>query len=78
MRTAVVLGAGGLTGQAFHLGVLTAGLSAADQAALLHGPGWPGTRLQICAVQAGDAQRVVLGTPGAPTTAVGTASPSER
>ena len=67
MRTALVLGAGGLTGQAFHLGVLTAladatgfdgraadvvvgtsagslvaaaltaGFSAADQAAMLHG-----------------------------------------
>ena len=186
MRTAVVLGAGGLTGQAFHLGVLaaladaagfdarradvvvgtsagslvaaalTAGLSAADQAALLHGqplsapgaallrsgrsraatlprlpvsdaaarltgrrplapgvllaaarrprglrpgaivsgllpagrvattsirrsigqlhgPDWPGTRLRICAVRASDAQRVVFGTPGAPTTDVGTA-----
>jgi NTE family protein len=67
VRTALVLGAGGLTGQAFHLGVLTAladvtgfdggtadvvvgtsagslvaaaltaGFSAADQAAMLHG-----------------------------------------
>jgi NTE family protein len=39
----------------------------------LHGSGWPGARLRICAVRARDARRVVFGSPHAPTTDVGTA-----
>ncbi len=175
MRTAVVLGAGGLTGHAFHVGVLrtlqeltgfdartadvlvgtsagsyvaaslAAGLSAADQCAgltgeplssegralqrqagtlapmpapaaasrrpldpwaavrrpfrvrpgamvagllppgrtsssllqrgagALHGDTWPDRDLRICALRVRDGRRVVLGTPTAPTTDVGTA-----
>lgn len=175
MRTAVVLGAGGVTGHAFHVGALralqeltgfdartadvlvgtsagsyvaaslAAGLSAADQAAgltgdvlspegaalrkragslgplpepaapsrrpldpfaglrrpfrvrpaalaaglippgrnsssllqrgagALHGDTWPERDLRICALRVRDGQRVVLGTPGAPVTDVGTA-----
>jgi NTE family protein len=175
MRTAVVLGAGGLTGHAFHVGVLrtlqeltgfdartadvlvgtsagsyvaaslAAGLSAADQCAgltgeplsaeglalqrragrlgpmpspvtvsrrpldpwavlrrpfrvrpgalvagllppgrasssllqrgagALHGKTWPDRDLRICALRVRDGRRVVLGTPNAPTTDVGTA-----
>lgn len=175
MRTAVVLGAGGLTGHAFHVGVLrtlqeltgfdartadvlvgtsagsyvaaslAAGLSAADQCAgltgeplsaegtalqrragrlgpmpapvtvrrrpldpwaavrrpfrirpgalvagllpagrtsssllqrgagALHGDTWPDRDLRICALRVRDGRRVVLGTPSAPATDVGTA-----
>ena len=39
----------------------------------LHGADWPDRDLRICAVRARDARRVVFGTPGAPTTDVGTA-----
>ena len=40
---------------------------------LLHGGSWPERDLRICAVRASDARRVVFGSPGAPTTDVGTA-----
>jgi NTE family protein len=39
----------------------------------LHGDEWPDRDLRICAVRARDSRRVVFGTPGAPTTDVGTA-----
>ena len=41
--------------------------------ARLHGGAWPERDLRICAVRASDGRRVVFGTPGAPTTDVGTA-----
>ena len=39
----------------------------------LHGDTWPDRELRICVVRARDARRVVLGTPSAPPTDVGTA-----